>query len=279
MRAATSTRETHTLPLLDPATLDFRRRRIRKASAAGTGVDVRVDARCLLVYGVVPGTLGLLAVAAYFSGVSWLQSAVAPLENREYSVLEITQLAILGLMAAIAARTWRAGTRRGVRAAWAAVALLCAFVLLEEMDYGLHFVDLWRGSPARGMRSLHGAGGTTHLIKQMVDVGIVVLFLLAPLAANRISTPMLRRLIPTRYTMMTVVVMVAVSKFAHLLHHLGAPSNGVLDGNISEFREVFIYYLAFLYLAHLSRETVLADASRSDGGYSIQPPPSTRSPS
>jgi len=80
-------------------------------------------------------------------------------------------------------------------------------------------------------------------------------FVLAPLIGPRIRLPVLQRLVPSRWCIATVAIMFVTARLAHWLDDLGA---GIIDGvqgnlhqNISEFRELSLYFLILLYVLSL----------------------------
>jgi len=85
-------------------------------------------------------------------------------------------------------------------------------------------------------------------MKHGVDAGIIVMFVLFPLFCADSTRPLVRYLVPDRFSILTAISMVAVSKLAHALKDAGIGGRGTISKNISEFRELLIYYIFIVYL-------------------------------
>lgn len=209
-------------------------------------------------------------IGAYFSGIEWMGQVVAPVPNREFGALETLQHLLLLAFAVLVARlAWRA-SRRGERVLFGVVALGAVFVLLEELDYGLHFYEALAGVPPEErarIRNLHnirrGSGDElADAIKRGADVVIALYFVAFPLLASRIRNERVRALVPSRWLIATLAVAFVASRVAHALDDAGAPSNGSLAKALGEFRELGTYYAWFLYAASLWRCQREGDAQR-----------------
>ena len=84
-------------------------------------------------------------VLMYFSGVHALQQIISPRidgmyvnSQREFGLLENMQNVLLIAIVIIAGRAVFKPKPAWERAGFSGIALLSVFVLLEEMDYGLH---------------------------------------------------------------------------------------------------------------------------------------------
>ncbi len=213
------------------------------------------------VFVLLPLGVSAGLIFGYFSGVEWLQNLVAPGWNREFGLLESLQhLLLLGcvVLAALLAR----GERRGIwRIGFALVALGSLFVFLEELDYGLHYYEALAGVPeaerasVRGLHNLRTSGGSeiATLIKRASDAAMILLFVLLPFIGPRLRLGSLGALIPRRPFALLMIVALCISNFAHYLDDAGWPHNSSLGSAMGEFRELLVYYVAFLYLAGLRR--------------------------
>ncbi|MCP3917026.1 MAG: hypothetical protein GY711_15880 [bacterium] len=209
--------------------------------------------RDLILYVLLPAVIGAALLAAYFSGVDSWMSAVAPPANREYGALENLQNLVL-LLAAWTA--WRAsrGVAGRARAIWTVVAVGSLFVLLEELDFGLHYYESLAGveeSERAEVRNLHNQYGASHYLKRVVDPAMGVFFLVLPLVALRKGRAGWRRFVPHVLSPLTLLLSVAVSKTAHFGEDAWS-HNDALRSNLSEFRELFVYYLWFLYFRYMA---------------------------
>lgn len=204
--------------------------------------------RRLTLYVIVPLVVTLTLIALYFSGVPWLQAIVSPDVNRELGLLENLQVIVLLFLLSIPLRGLRMARDRRERAALLVLAAGCLFMLLEEMDYGLHLVDLARGdaAPRGGVRNLHNLGENTRWMKRAGDLLMVLLFIVAPLCLRRSRSAWVRYLLPDPYVLGTAVVGVGLSRFAHFLQDTTRQA-GSISNNVSEFRELVTYYAFALY--------------------------------
>lgn len=212
----------------------------------------------LAVYVFVPAAICGLLMAMYFSGVEWLQRLVSPAMpgmhrgmGREFGLLENLQNVYLLAIIVICAVALKRKTWKPERIAWVALLAVTVFVLLEEIDYGLHYYEYAMGierMDAAQIRNLHNQGDATDMMKLAVDVGTGVLFVVMPLAFVRSQKPLVRYVTPSLWYLLTVLVMVGTSKLAHGLNDAGFGKGGTISQNISEFRELSIYYIFMVYL-------------------------------
>ncbi|NUM55322.1 MAG: hypothetical protein HUU46_16875 [Candidatus Hydrogenedentes bacterium] len=199
--------------------------------------------RAIFFHLVLPVTVELLLIGAYFSGIDSLQNIVSPKipwlhpdSQRELGLLE--NLQNLCLLAAFGVACWGGYCTRDkvARAAWGGAALAFAFLLGEEMDYGTHYYDYFLGitrRPDAVPRSLHNVADTTDLFKRVMDIAMALWFVVVPLCFARSKCPLLQYLVPSRYFILTMIAMVALSKFAHALRGAGFGAGGTINKNIS----------------------------------------------
>lgn len=213
------------------------------------------SAREHLIYWATPALVIATMIAMYFSGVDVLVELIAPGGNRELGIVENAQhlilLVLLGFVIVVFRRSWG-----GERLAWGMVAAAVAFMLLEELDYGLHYIEAVRGLPEGSLakvRNIHNANqGVSPRMKNVGDLVTLLLFVVFPLLAwRRADQPLIRYFAPSRLAVLTVVIVFLLSRVAHLLEDVGINAQGSLHGNISEFRELSTYYLWLLYFVEL----------------------------
>jgi len=205
-----------------------------------------------LIYLVLPGMGMLCLIWGYFFGPAWLREAIAPTFNREYGFLENLQVLFLGGIVLVLLLGCLKASGGWERAAFAAAALAGCFVLLEELDYGLHYFRLLSGRPLRdagGVEyfNLHNIGENTSRFKNIGDLSMFLGFVVFPLVAARSRRPLVRRLCPDPMIIGSMVLMVCLSKGAHWLNAHFPPLPNPLEYRISEFREVFVYYVFLVY--------------------------------
>ena len=130
---------------------------------------------------------GAILLALFFSGNPVLATIVVPEVNREFGVLEHLQLLPLAAIAVLAARVRAAERARVWRVAMFIAMTGAAFMLLEELNYGQHYIALLlgRGSEAEvGPMSLHNVSDTTDLMKASGDLAMALLFVVIPVASR-----------------------------------------------------------------------------------------------
>jgi hypothetical protein len=212
----------------------------------------------LAIYLFVPSVMSLALIGAYFSGVHWLQQIVCPRFDkvlyvnsaREFGLLENLQNVFLIAITVIAGLGVRRKKRTIEKAALILLALFTIFVFLEEIDYGLHYVELAKGvKPLEQaeVRNVHNRGDINKFMKKGSNIGLALFFVVMPLAFAKSRVPLLRYLAADRYAILTMVAMMLLSALAHALQDRGFGAGGSIGKNISEFRELGIYYLSMVY--------------------------------
>jgi hypothetical protein len=109
-----------------------------------------------------------------------------------------------------------------------------------------------------------GIGDLTNIFKGVATLILIAWFFILPLIAPRLQNAWIRYLAPDRYFLYTLAVMILISYIAHELgeHHEDAFKQALLRGeapnelgsiqnNLSEFRELNIYYIFLIYATDL----------------------------
>jgi len=234
---------------------------------------------------VLPGTVSLLLIGMYFSGNTYLQDIVAPeIKNvpdfsaREFGALEILQNFLLLSICFYSVRCFLAAQGLWIRLFSVFLIVVSVFTFLEEIDYGTHFVEYFSGqygslAAETWDRNWHNKVGPTgqqnvSYIKLAASIAVMGGFVLAPLMLAKIHNPTIRLLIPSRWVISTVFLMVLLSWLAHGLDDAGysviGGKNGILVQNISEFRELNMYYLLLLYTSVLSERVTIRQSAPID---------------
>ena len=128
-------------------------------------------------------------------------------------------------------------------------------VALEELNYGQHYLALLLGSGSEaevGPISVHNAGDLTDGFKLVADLGIAVLFVALPLLRHWTGVAPLGSVTPNLWYLTTVALIVMLGQLPHMLSALEL-GPGWMTYNLSEFRELLIYYIGALYLWDLAR--------------------------
>ncbi len=201
---------------------------------------------------IIPAVGSAILIAAYFSGIGWLQAIVSPPINREYGLLENLQLLLLLGIALAAAYGVIIKKHRTEKWIMAVILAGSIFMFLEEADYGLHYFYLLTGNPlddsqAKIFINLHNIGEASPKFKLVGDLTLIVFFIIFPLLFARSRNSFLRYLTPNRLFILNIILMFIVSRVAHYLEDGGIGGIGSLHGRISEFRELLTYYAFAIY--------------------------------
>ena len=226
---------------------------------------------------VLPGVMSLLMIAMYFSGNAYLQQIVAPkIDNmplfsaREFGALEILQNILLLGIVFYSARCVVAAGDWWVKLAALLLVVVSVFTFLEEIDYGIHVLEYVTGeygpldqeSWSRNWHNRTDVDGVQNVsyVKLAANIGLLSGFVLAPLLLSSVRNRTIRMLLPSRWTIATVVLIALLSVLAHFLDNAGysmiGGEPGNLHKNISEFREMNMYYLILVYVAVLHERVI-----------------------
>ncbi len=209
------------------------------------------------IYWVLPALIVVTLMAMYFSGIDPLRQVVAPRINREFGLLENIQHLMLLWIVIIGVRAVRSSGHRWRRRMFLFIAVVTALLFLEEVDYGLHWWELIMGTPPEeqaSVRNLHNIGGTTQDIKYIGNIVMILMFVVMPFVATRSTSQWWRYFRPSRYLVITAVVTFLLARLAHYLYDSGYYPDGPISSNISEFREVMVYYVWLIYFCVLARK-------------------------
>lgn len=227
----------------------------------------------LLWYFIVPMALSGAMLAMYFSGVRLLETiVVAPYfeavpmnSRREFGLLENLQHLMVLAICTIALRASIRKKDLIAKAFMAFVALGGIVLFLEEMDYGLHLYEFLTGtSPENtaGVRNLHNVGNRTSMLKTVSTALTGIVFGIAPFALGNARDPYVRYFLPDPAMLLVLLVALITRSIAHALDDRGLGHG--LDGNLSEFRELVMYYLGLVYTVYLARRSPEGLADRPD---------------
>lgn len=211
------------------------------------------------IYWILPSLFILLCAGVYFFNWFGLSFVIAPTVNREFGLLENTQLLLILAVIILAIRKVKFSSVKKERLLFTCIAAFSFFVFLEEVDYFLHVVDYIKGIPETDteVRNLHNQGNLLHFIKLAVYISFVVILALLPLAKDFISRriPALAYFIPSRWFILSLIAMVILNQWALYADKSMADAAAVsLNSNISEFEECFIYYIGLLYVRELTKK-------------------------
>ena len=215
----------------------------------------------LFVYLIIPSVINLVFMTMYFSGIPFLQRILFPdlpqlfpNSGREFGLLENTQNIFLILTFVMLISAVKAKEDKWERFVMAAMAVVAMFLFLEEIDYGLPFYEyMARIGPdeAVEVRNFHNVGDRTDIMKWIADAGLAMVFFVLPLIRLEKKPPILDYFLPDRWFVATVISMVVFSQTALMLRAIGLGEDGGINKNISEFREVTVYYIFMIYAFEL----------------------------
>ena len=202
-----------------------------------------------IIFWILPTAVSSALVLAYFSGNPLLRNFVASPANREFGLLEHLQSLIICMAFIGGVLGYRRADSWVEKTACALFAGGSALMLLEEIDYGLHYWEWAFGDSGLVTLSIHNMDDNSALpeIKKASNLILVLLFVVVPLAAGRFADRRVVYFVPDRMLITTVVAAFAVSQLAHVLDKAGWYPDGPLTLNVSEFRETFTYYAFMLY--------------------------------
>ena len=216
-----------------------------------------MDRRKLVMYGGIPLGVSAVLLLLYFSGIQSLQQIVIPYVEgiygnsmREFGLLENLQNVVLLVMFVICLKGMRIQLGKLWKVALSGLACFTLLVLLEEIDYGLHYYEYVMGIEAKDAaesRNLHNVRDRTSTIKQLVDLAMLIFFVIMPFALRKSEQPLVKHFLADRYSVITLLVGLIVSEVAHSLNDIGMSFQGIDNHNTSEFRELVTYYLCLLY--------------------------------
>ncbi len=225
----------------------------------------------VLFFVLIPAVFNLLFLGLYFSGINSLQQLIAPrMETlyppswREFGMVEQMQNILLFSTFGIlfyAALKRKISTEKYFFTFGSVIVL---FLFLEEIDYGLHFAHYFLNNaieiPRFNWHNQQTFSGREngHYLKQISDLLCIIWFLLIPMVKTKCSFRPLASIIPCRWFITALIVSFIFSLLAHYLNEQGFGiidnQQGLLDGNISEFRETSTYYLFLLYALQLAKK-------------------------
>ena len=221
----------------------------------------------------IPLFINAILISLYFSQNSFCQSLVSPtLEElpfrswREFGLLE--QLQNLLILATVIVLAHAARKQHGtfLKICFSAGTFIFLFLLLEEIDYGVHFYSYFTGnSIGDGNFNLHnlksiGPRQNGTYLKKLSDLSMIICFILLPLLHRRATLPpSIQAIVPSLWFIPTLAIAAGTSSLAHYLDGLELDMiNGIrgsLFGNTSEFRETNTYYICLLYALQLANKS------------------------
>lgn len=207
-----------------------------------------------LIYWALPSLIMLALLGMYFSNVPWLMEILAPQVNRELGLLENLQNLVLLVLIAMMIMRLRGARESAEHAFFGFIAAAALFILLEELDYGTHFLWALQGWDwdTRPVFNIHNQGENSDRFKFVGNLLLGIFFVILPWFRFATQRRWLRFLQPNRWFLLSMAAMILLSRLAHTLEETVPPEPNYLDNSMSEFRELFTYYVWSLYFGILA---------------------------
>ena len=203
-----------------------------------------------LYYWVIPLLAGWTFTAMYFSRIGWMQEIIAPAYNREFGLVENLGALLIACSVIVVVKISLLPMRPVFKAISVLACLITIVMFLEEIDYGLHFIEWFKGiAPGEGLqvRNFHNQGNNTDNLKSIAYVTLAAMFMIMPYVDSLKRYRLAKMLVPSKMIFFTVVATALVALLHEALDPYGLPTNQALDSNQSEFEEVLIYYTFLVY--------------------------------
>lgn len=222
-----------------------------------------------LLFVIIPVCLNLVFIGFYFSGNQFFQYLVSPQFEwlphrswRELGLLEQLQNSFLLIIVVLFVTQVVRRPSLIEKIFFLGGSLVFLILLLEEIDYGIHFFEYFSGQESAievTQRNWHNrdiAGRSINgRLKKVSSLLMFIWFFVCPLLSRKIDFKYLKNIVPSRWFILAFMLAMLFSNLAHYLDglSLGAIQGvaGSLQGNISEFRETSTYYLYLLYAIQL----------------------------
>jgi hypothetical protein len=218
------------------------------------------------LYWILPSAVTLVCIFIFFFDFFGLSQFIAPELNREFGVVENLQLILLLVVCFTAYKGIRSSTNKNARRVFRVITAMSVFMFLEEIDYGLHYVDYLNLNAEQAattmyidydneIRNLHNNGKGQNISKLIAYSLVIICFVIAPLTSSKIKdrSPVVKYLSPSLLIITTAISILIVNNIALYLYQHSEYTNQALKGNVSEFEEIMIYYIFLLYIAELVR--------------------------
>jgi hypothetical protein len=210
-----------------------------------------------LRYWIIPLLILVPLLVMYFSGVHWAQELVCPSVNWELGIVENMQILLLIMILVINVMAIFRKKNKIEKIAFSVLSIFTLFVLLEEIDYGGHFLRYFKGTAdtffveMTGKANVHNLGNNAKIFKRSIYPLMLVLFIITPLYIHKFKNPFLKYLIPGKWFVITAFITILSYAVPRLLVDFNILADGGFGVNIGEFSEIMIYYIFFLYLYEL----------------------------
>lgn len=212
------------------------------------------DFKTHFIYWILPTAFTLLCILLYFFNPAGTASIVSPEFNREFGLLEMTQKALIIVVFILALKAAKRTVNKYEKFLLVFIALASIFILLEEIDYGLHYYELIKGQRHNiTVRNIHNNGKITSWFKAAAYVFLALFFVVLPAMSKYTQRrfPLINFLSPSFKIVPALISLILLNQLAFYFYEQNVHQNRSLDGNVSEFEELMIYYIVMLYVREI----------------------------
>lgn len=220
-----------------------------------------------LKYWIIPLLVLVPLMIMYFSNVKWAQELVCPSVNWELGIVENLQILLLIMMLIISVIAVFRKKNTIEKILFSFLSVFALFVLLEEIDYGAHFLRYFKGRSdtffvdMTGKANVHNLGNNARIFKRSIYPLMLLLFIITPIYVHKFKNPVFKYLIPNKWFVVTAVITILSYAVPRLLVDFNILEDGGFGVNIGEFSEIMVYYIFFLYLFEIIFEKDLRPGS------------------
>lgn len=220
-----------------------------------------------LKYWIIPLLVLVPLMIMYFSNVKWAQELVCPSVNWELGIVENLQILLLIMMLIISVIAVFRKKNAIEKVLFSFLSVFALFVLLEEIDYGAHFLRYFKGRSdtffvdMTGKANVHNLGNNARIFKRSIYPLMLLLFIITPIYVHKFKNPVFKYLIPNKWFVVTAVITILSYAVPRLLVDFNILEDGGFGVNIGEFSEIMVYYIFFLYLFEIIFEKDLRPGS------------------
>ena len=217
-----------------------------------------------IIHWISPSFVVGICMYIYFFDTLGMSHLIAPEYNREFGLIENIQLLIILAIIFVSFKKLTKAKTKSIKLVFALILVGSILIFLEEIDYGLHYYDYFIGksneqisiefSHKNSIRNIHNQGNLLHYIKLLayISLGLIVVI---PIVLKRLNyrNKYLNYIVPQHYFIYTIMSMTFINRAAlYIDEFLKNNDINSLNSNVSEFEEVFIYYIVFLYILEKS---------------------------
>jgi hypothetical protein len=209
-------------------------------------------------YWILPVFLLSTLMIFYFSGVPFLVELIAPKANWEWGLLENIQLSVILVISGLSLFAFFKKTALLQRLLFGSLFFFSIFIALEEIDYGAHFIQYFRGEQTSfllertGMLNIHNQGNNNTLFRRTAYGLMMIVFAISPFLNKKFFHPLIEYLIPKPRMLLVVMLFLLFYWVPRYLVRSETFEPGVLGfANIGEFTELMVYFSFLLYVVQI----------------------------